>query len=99
MSSKPVFQRAYLNRTEVDFTHLVPSNTVTECPYKGTTSGFWSIDIGGELHRDLVWSCDFPTRQLVAVAGMVAFYNEKLDIFVDGVQLKRPTTNFFDANG
>lgn len=91
--------RYYLNRTEVDFTHLVPSATVTECPYKGTTSSFWSIDIGGVLYRDLVWSYDFPTRQLVAVTGMVAFYNEKLDIVVDGAQLERPTTHFFDSNG
>lgn len=48
--------RYYLNRTEVDFTHLVQSATVTECPYKGTTSDYWSIDVGGGLHRDLVWS-------------------------------------------
>lgn len=30
---------------------------------------------------------------------MVSFYNEKLDIFVDGAQLERPTTHFFDSNG
>jgi uncharacterized protein (DUF427 family) len=35
--------RYYLNRTEVDLTHLVPSDTVTACPYKGVTSGYWSV--------------------------------------------------------
>ena len=25
--------RYYLNRTEVDFTHLAPTNTLTACPY------------------------------------------------------------------
>jgi len=88
--------RYYINRTEVDFTHLVPSDTVTECPYKGTTSNYWSIDIDGELHRDLVWSYDFPTRQLLPVTGMLAFYNEKIDIFVDGRELDRPHTHFFE---
>ena len=32
--------RYYLNRTEVDFTHLAPTDTVTACPYKGITSGY-----------------------------------------------------------
>ena len=35
--------RYYLNRTEVDFAHLVPTATVTACPYKGRTSGYWSV--------------------------------------------------------
>ena len=37
--------RYYLNRTDVDFTRLVPSDTVTACPYKGTTSGYWSATV------------------------------------------------------
>jgi uncharacterized protein (DUF427 family) len=35
--------RYYLNRTEVDFTHLEASRTVTACPYKGRTTGYWSV--------------------------------------------------------
>ena len=89
--------RYYLNRSEVDLDHLVPSDTVTECPYKGTTSHYWSIDVGGPLRRDLVWSYDFPTRQLLPVAGMLCFYNEKVDIFVDGHLLERPRTHFFPS--
>jgi uncharacterized protein (DUF427 family) len=46
-------------------------------------------------HRDLAWAYDFPTRQLLPIAGMVAFYNEKIDIEVDGVQLPRVRTHFF----
>ena len=34
--------RYYLNRTDIDFSHLVPTDTRTECPYKGITSGYWS---------------------------------------------------------
>src|SRR5450432_748471 len=37
--------RYYLNRTEVNFEHLVPAQTVTSCPYKGTTSEYWSVRI------------------------------------------------------
>lgn len=86
--------RYYVNRTEVNLAHLVPSETVTECPYKGTTSAYWSVRIGETVHPDLAWRYDFPTRELLAIAGMVAFYNEKVDIFLDGQQLARPTTPF-----
>ncbi len=90
--------RYYVNRTDVDFTHLVPSETVTECPYKGTTSAYWSVDIGGPVHSDLVWSYDFPTRQLMPVTGLLAFYNEAVDTYVDGRLLERPQTHFFDSD-
>lgn len=86
--------RYYLNRTEVVFDHLVPTDTVTSCPYKGTTSRYWSVEIGGSVHPDLAWAYDFPTRQLLPIAGLVAFYNEKVDLFLDGARLERPSTNF-----
>ena len=86
--------RYYLNRTEVDFTHLTPADTVTGCPYKGTTSGYWAARVNGETHPDIAWSYDFPTRQLLPIAGLVAFYNEKVDIVLDGQMLARPATHF-----
>jgi len=86
--------RYYVDRTDVDFTHLVPSDTVTACPYKGTTSAYWSVLIGSAKHADLAWSYDFPTRQLLPVTGLIAFYNEKVDIVLDGQLLERPKTHF-----
>jgi uncharacterized protein (DUF427 family) len=100
-SASPVFvfetglpTRYYLNRTEVNFDHLVVSDTETACPYKGRTTGYWSVSVGDTVHADLAWCYDFPTRQLLPIAGLVAFYNEKVDIFVDGVALERPKTHF-----
>lgn len=87
--------RYYVNRTEVRFEHLVPTATVTRCPYKGTTTDYWSVDIDGVVHGDLAWSYDFPTPQVLPIAGLVAFYNERVDVFVDGYQLERPRTHFF----
>jgi uncharacterized protein (DUF427 family) len=84
--------RYYLNRTEVDFEHLVPTETVTSCPYKGTTSGYWSFQFGETSHPDVAWAYDFPTRQLAPIAGLIAFYNEKVDVILDGNLLPRPTT-------
>ena len=86
--------RFYVNRTEVDFSHLVPSDTVSACPYKGTTSAYWSASVGGNVRRDVAWSYDFPTAPLLPIAGLVAFYNERVDLTVDGRRLERPQTRF-----
>jgi len=86
--------RYYVNRTEVDFTHLVPTDTVTACPYKGVTSGYWSVCLGDTTYADLAWTYNYPTRQLQPIAGLIAFYNEKVDIALDGQLLDRPVTHF-----
>lgn len=86
--------RYYLNRTEVNLAHLVPSDTVTECPYKGTTSAYWSVRIGETVYPDLAWCYDFPTTALLPIAGLIAFYNEKVDIVLNGQPLTRPVTHF-----
>jgi uncharacterized protein (DUF427 family) len=91
--------RYYLSRTDIDFGPLIPTDTVTSCPYKGTTSGYWSVRAGGTVHQNLGWSYDFPTRDLLPIAGMIAFYNEKADIVLDGQRLERPETHFFAARG
>ncbi len=86
--------RYYLDRTALDHSHLESSPTETACPYKGRTTAYWSVRLGVELHEDLAWCYDFPTRQLLPIAGLVAFYNEKVDLVVDGVRLERPVTKF-----
>jgi uncharacterized protein (DUF427 family) len=86
--------RYYVDPSDVAFEHLEPSDTQTLCPYKGTTSGYWSVRTGDTLHADLAWTYHYPLPAVAAIAGLVAFYNEKLDIAVDGVALPRPKTHF-----
>jgi len=86
--------RYYLDRGAVDFSRLRPSETVTSCPYKGRTSAYWSVQIGDALHVDLAWSYDFPTRELLPIAGLIAFYDEHVDVLVDGIEQVRPQTHF-----
>lgn len=86
--------RYYFDRTAVDFSHLIASDTVTACPYKGRTSAYWSVEIDGAVEPDLAWCYDFPTRQLLPIAGLVAFYDERVDVIVDGVAQPRPVTHF-----
>ena len=87
--------RYYLDRTCVQMEHLLHTDTETACPYKGVTSDYWAVRIGDTTHVDLAWAYDFPSPGLAAIAGLVAFYNEQVDVFVDGEPLPRPVTHFF----
>ena len=86
--------RYYVDPTDVAFEHLELSDTKTLCPYKGTTSEYFSVRVGDTVHQDLAWTYHYPLPAVAAIAGLIAFYNEKLDIVVDGVALTRPKTQF-----
>jgi uncharacterized protein (DUF427 family) len=86
--------RYYIDRTDVAFAHLETNSTESVCPYKGITSQYWAVRIGDRVYPDLAWTYDYPLREVAPIAGMIAFYNEKLDIFVDGTRLSRPLTHF-----
>ncbi len=83
--------RCYLPRTDVRLEHLTPSDTRTQCPYKGRTSDYWSVT-GGPV--DVAWSYDSPAAAVLPVAGLVAFLDEAVDVVVDGVRQERPVTHF-----
>jgi uncharacterized protein (DUF427 family) len=86
--------RYYIDRTDVVFANLEPSGTQTLCPYKGLTSGYWSVRVGETVHPDLAWTYDYPLAAVAPIARMIAFYNEKVDVAVDGAPLPRPRTHF-----
>ncbi|KAF2424498.1 DUF427-domain-containing protein [Tothia fuscella] len=85
--------RFYLPLSAVDQSVLRPSDLLTKCPYKGDAE-YYSVEVDGQLYRDLVWYYRVPTHESLGVAGLVCFYNEKVDIWLDGVQLERPKTHF-----
>ena len=81
--------RYYVAKTDVRFEHLTRSDAQSSCAYKGTTSSFWSAAVGEAEHPDVAWSYDFPTLALTPIKGLVAFYNEEVDLFLDGSPLPR----------
>jgi uncharacterized protein (DUF427 family) len=85
--------RYYLPRTHVRMDLLERSPTITHCPYKGRAET-WSVRVGETLHEDLAWSYPAPLPESQKVAGLIAFYDEKIDIEVDGVLQERPRTKF-----
>jgi uncharacterized protein (DUF427 family) len=88
--------RYYLPRQDVRFGALVASENYSLCPYKGETTEYWSA-IGPPEARNIAWSYWTPLPAVEKVAGMIAFYNEFVDITVDGVAQERPHSPFSDA--
>ena len=85
--------RYYLPKTDVRMDLLTPTDTVTACPYKGTAR-YWTLTVDGETCDDVVWGYDAPLPESEEILGMVSFYNEKVDIYVDEVLEQRPKTKF-----
>jgi uncharacterized protein (DUF427 family) len=85
--------RYYLPLPDVRMDLLVPSDTQTRCPYKGT-AGYWSVEVNGKRYDDYVWIYRSPLPESQKVAGLACFYNEKVDLYVDGVAQDRPHTPF-----
>jgi uncharacterized protein (DUF427 family) len=85
--------RYYLPKPHVCLDLLERSETVTHCPYKGQAQS-WSVRIGEHLHENLAWSYPTPLPESEKIAGMIAFYNEKVDLFIDGTRQARLTTKF-----
>jgi uncharacterized protein (DUF427 family) len=85
--------RYYLPKTHVRMDLLVPTDSLTHCPYKGQAE--WSsVRANGSVHEDLAWSYPTPLPESQKIAGLVAFYDEKVDVYVDGVRQVRPRTIF-----
>jgi uncharacterized protein (DUF427 family) len=85
--------RYYIPKTDVRMDLLTPTDTTTHCPYKGTAR-YWSVTVGDTTHDDLVWSYPTPLPESTRIAGLVCFYDEKVDVYLDGELRERPTTKF-----
>jgi uncharacterized protein (DUF427 family) len=70
---------------------LEPTATVTRCPYKGTAR-FWSVRAADGVSEDLAWSYPDPIPECPRIAGLIAFFNERVDLTVDGERQPRPHT-------
>jgi uncharacterized protein (DUF427 family) len=85
--------RYYVPKTDVRLDLLTPTDLVTHCPYKGSAE-YYNVATGDTTHENLVWWYRNPTRESEQIAGYVCFYNEKVDIYVDGELQQRPRTPF-----
>jgi uncharacterized protein (DUF427 family) len=79
--------RYYVPRTDVVAELAGPTGTTTECAYKGSAA-YYSV---GSL-VDVAWTYEQPVWDCPGIQGLVAFFNERVDVELDGVPLARPIT-------
>ena len=82
--------RYYLPREDIR-ADLIPSSRRTFCAYKGQAS-YWSAVPGGDLLADIAWTYEQPLHDAAQVRGLIAFFDERIDVTLDGERLARPIT-------
>lgn len=70
-------ERVYLPQTDVNWDLLVPTDSATLCPYKGTAS-YWKLADGPD--GDVAWSYQNPLPEAGELAGYVCFYDNLVDV-------------------
>jgi uncharacterized protein (DUF427 family) len=81
--------RYYLPREDVRLDLLAPSDRRTTCAYKGHASYF-----GTDAHPDVAWTYLEPLPDAEQIRGLIAFFNERADITIDGELQDRPLTQW-----
>jgi uncharacterized protein (DUF427 family) len=83
--------RWYLPREDVQ-ARLVPMDTTTVCGYKGVAN-YYGVELeNGEVVPDLVWYYTDPLPDGERVRDLLCFFNERVDLDVDGEPQGRPQT-------
>lgn len=85
--------RYYVPPDDVRTDLLVPSSSRSRCAYKGSAS-YWHVRIGDELVDDLVWSYPEPQHDAEPVRDLLCFFNERVDLELEGESQERPTTQW-----
>ncbi|HEX6196672.1 MAG TPA: DUF427 domain-containing protein [Jiangellaceae bacterium] len=86
-------QRYYLPKTDARLDLLVPSDKETHCPYKGTAS-YYSAPHSPQVGTDVAWWYPTPLPESQKIAGLICFYDERVDVFIDGEKQARPKSPF-----
>lgn len=82
--------RYYIPPSDVRLDLMKESPKRTVCPYKGQAS-YWSYPASGQ-GLNVAWSYDRRFRDAVQIHGLISFFNERVDLSVDGVLQPRPVT-------
>jgi uncharacterized protein (DUF427 family) len=85
--------RYYLPPDDVRLDLLEESPTRTRCAYKGS-AGYWHVRVGDTLHDDLAWVYREPQHDAEPVRDLIAFFNERVDIEIDGERQESPHTQW-----
>ena len=82
--------RYYLPRQDVQV-ELRPGTLQTTCAYKGHATHY-SVQVGDEELPNIAWSYQDPLDDATGVRGLISFYQERLDVVLDGTRVERVRT-------
>jgi uncharacterized protein (DUF427 family) len=85
--------RYYIPAGDVRTDLLVPSSKRTRCAYKGSAS-YWGARVGDRVVEDLVWAYPEPHHDAEPVRDLLCFFNERVDLEVEGEPQERPQTQW-----
>jgi uncharacterized protein (DUF427 family) len=83
--------RYYIPKMDVRMDLLTPTDRRTRCPYKGEAV-YWTAEVNGRRFDDIVWSYPTPIPECPKIEELLAFFNERADIYVDGELQEKPQT-------
>ncbi len=90
--------RWYLPPSDVRMDLLTPSESRTTCAYKGHAS-YYSAAGAGSAGRDLAWTYPDPLAEAGKIGGRICFFNERVDLTLDGIPAERPVTVWSASGG
>ena len=86
--------RYYLPELDVRMDLLITSDKVTGCAYKGKAQ-YYSARVGDKIIPDIAWYYTYPTVETSRIAGMICFFNERVDaLYIDGEEQPKPKTSW-----
>lgn len=85
--------RYYIPRADVRLDLLTPTGNSSACPYKGFARDYWSMP-GVPDADNVAWSYAAPLPAVAQIKDHIAFYNELVDITLDGSPQERPESIF-----
>ncbi|CAA7269444.1 unnamed protein product [Cyclocybe aegerita] len=86
--------RIYIPKTDCRMDLWEPSDLITGCPYKGEARYYNLVTSDGTRRDNLIWWYPNTTPECAAIRGYVAFFDEKVDVWIDGEKQQRPATKW-----
>lgn len=70
----------YFPRQDVAMEYMSRTDRHTHCPYKGD-AGYYTILMDGQFADNAVWTYEEPFPGMEAIAGRLAFYTDKVEVY------------------
>ncbi|KAK2460245.1 hypothetical protein APHAL10511_007634 [Amanita phalloides] len=82
--------RTYIPKVDCRLDLLEESSLTTQCPYKGEANYYHVKLPAQEKAENVVWWYKTALPECASIKGYLAFYDEKVDVWIDGQRQSRP---------